>query len=324
MRGHYQSGVRKLNKHYQSGGGVGYKTYTYTGMLASLLGFEFNVQTEHYGWNQNGSFYTPSSDNIQTAPLYKISSGLPTAKTEETGYVVYDNWIATSGQSNYGTYTSSNSALRGSYPIWKYGEFRGDPYWAYKNDSMRWAEATQTPVLQDPLNQDNIAASATRYDNYWYNGYSGNYRFEDIYSGMTLKVIIPIVEIIAIPFISHTPAYSEIMLTDETLPISFVGEMKLRYSGSRPSRVQYDWNSWDEGGVMSIIDDASGFYMNCGYGVQLGAYKLPVDQLYFVCKDGNGLHKVAGTSGSYTMIYAMRLVRLEVEDVVAAGKTIIL
>lgn len=327
MRGHWLSGTRKLNKHYQSGnGGGGLKTFTYRDMQWPIHGFEYDAP-DGYDAKEDG-YYNSTSDNIEFAPIYKLFSSYPsTVVSSETRYVLYSKyWRYDNGY--YKKSTSSSDIIRGQYPVWYYGEFKGDPYWAYNtyganvasSGRMSWEKVIRHNggTGANQINQDGVYYNQVLYGNYWPSGvYSDNYRFEDIYNGKTLRVLIPVFELVAIPNIMPNPLQVRVDITDEEDPAE-PAILKLKYNGSKPNRV-YSGDDWSYNfNMTNDINETVSEYFNLDSGSQLGTMGGFCENLYtmLVAYNSQGVRRiVAGYASGQEMVYAIRLKWLEVDDV---------
>ena len=329
MNGHWLSGTRKLNKHYQSGnGGGGLKTFTYRDMQWPIHGFEYDAP-DGYDAKEDG-YYNVTSDNIEFAPVYKIfNSAYPsTPVSTETRYVLYSKyWRYDNGY--YKKAISSSDVIRGQYPVWYYGEFRGDPYWAYSTRNeydpsagiMGWGKVIRNNggTGANQINQDGIYYYQTQWGDYFPSGSYPGHRFEDIYNGKTLKVLIPVFDLIAIPNLMNV-AYDYrpgVDITDEEDPAE-PAILKLKYNGSRPNRV-YSIDDWSY--RFNMVDDINANiseYFNLTSGFQLGTMGGFCENLYTILGAFNpqGVRRItAGYASGQEMVYAIRLKWLEVEEV---------
>lgn len=334
MRGHWLSGTRKLNKHYQSGndsGGGGLKTFTYRDMEWPICGFEYDAPDGYYA-KENG-YYNATSSNIEFAPVYKIfNSAYPsTPISTETRYVMYSKyWRYDNGY--YKKATQSYEVIRGQYPVWYYGEFRGDPYWAYNNKNnhnnpygdpddppfgeMAWEKVIRNDEGQ-PINQDGINYNQTQWGIYFPTGWYPGHRFEDIYNGKILKVLIPVFDLIAIPNLMNVPHDYRpgVDITDEEDPAE-PAILKLKYRGNKPNRV-YSSDDWSyHFNMVNDINETVSEYFDLISGSQLGTMGGFCENIYTILyafkPDGR---ITAGYASGYEMVYAIRLKWLEVEEV---------
>lgn len=329
MRGHWlSSGTRKLNKHYQSGsgGGGGLKTFTYRDMEFPIYGFEYDAPD---GYNRYDiGYYNATSNNIEFAPVYKLfNSAYPsTPISTETRYVLYSKyWRYDNGY--YKKAISSSDVIRDLFPVWHFGELRGDPYWAYvtnthdpSNGIMKWGRVIRHNEGQQ-INQDGIYYNQTQWGDYFPSGSYPGHRFEDIYNGKTLKVLIPVFDLIAIPSLMNYPnsLQARVDITDEEDPAE-PAILKLKYNGSKPNRVHshaVPAPGYEFSGMAKDINGPISEYLSLyfDYGTfQIGTMGGFCENIYTMLVDYNG-RIVAGYASGQEMVYAIRLKWLEVEEV---------
>lgn len=230
MRGHWLSGTRKLNRHYQSGGGGG--MFTPSDLLGCpfywISGFQFGyipydnysydgyhdyAHTQWGTWDLGTHFYDddPMYNNIIVAPFYSLGNvnNLQRQNVETRDAILWDDYGNTSGQT-----------VTGSQEVWTYGDVGGNPQWFYQSrtmsgttgEAMYWATHTYTSYDSNTqygyINQNGID-NRIYTDRSWLVStgvYSKNltgtartpYPFETAYSGKMVDVIIPIYELVAI------------------------------------------------------------------------------------------------------------------------------
>lgn len=225
MNGHWLSGTRKLNKHYQSGqGGGGGDEFTLTGMYNAIQGFQFGAPYERYGFyyqdseTQDQMFYSHTAkDNAIVAPLYELwGSTPPSVQSKRTQRMLYGLW----GADLLGFFCGEGSESRIAditETIWEYGEIRGIPKWAYHRynnsiDAIEWGSMTET---NNNRNQKNKWYKD--YENkLWYvkNPNQNQRSFEMEYEGVDVDVLIPVYELYAVPKNRTTNMRENIVMTD--------------------------------------------------------------------------------------------------------------
>lgn len=342
MRGHWLSGTRKLNRHYQSDGG-GSEWATFHGMVWGLRGFKVGNDYDEYT-TYSGKFEEPSADNISVAPMYHLWDSLPTQYTEELNVpLVYGAWAPVEAGTNKGMMrlTSTAGAWRGTRTVWRYGLIYPDPYWAYGTGStMGW----DTPTRDDEeKNQNGITRPVYPYI-YLSPGTVSQPSFETEYSGKTVKIIQPVLELVAIPWRGGLYEYS-VVQTDQGFTYTF--DNKIRVEGlngqNRVSGVlQYQGYTLDTkknpNGNDRYINSAADTWKVRGTGEsgaiawgnhQAGIY-FPGDELYvpLAGEHDNTYNMNNIYAGTWTdpdlgfteiMIYAVRLDHLEVIEVEPAN-----
>lgn len=343
MKGYWISGTHKFQHHYQSGKGG--DTFVLSDMQMALLGFQYDRSSEAYhDLIPVQRFYTDSQDNISIANTYKLWSGTPTRISEELNVpIVYDVWQVINGQIKVGQNPRYRWIVQ--MPIWRYGEITGEPLWAYgyQNGSpsyMIWDAQTETSQSSSPYvmkNQDGIVRPSAV--SYFKPPISGGPTFESEYNGMTIKVVVPVYELVAVP--NDGENGTRFVLTDGNNLGPFPNQIRLK---GIPKKGTYDIARvptsyvYSASSVNSIIgyytetDQSGNTYMMQPITrvSQLGALGFgdgyfAGDKLFIFITEGdanNGYHrKVAGqytdpVSGArFDMIYAMRLVRLEAIDI---------
>lgn len=333
MRGHWISGTRKLHRHYQSGEG-GSEWATFHGMVWGLRGFKVGNDYDEYT-TYNGRFEEPNADNISVAPMYHLWDSLPTQYTEELNVpLVYGSWSPVEAGTNKGMMrlTSTTNAWSGTRPIWRYGLIYPDPYWGYSNGGMKWSEPTRD---DDQKNQNGITEP--------YGFYYVSPAFETAYNGKTVKIIQPVLELVAIPWRGYQYEYS-VVQTNQGLTYTF--DNKIRVNGlngqSRVSGVSYDQGytlstyknpNGNDRYIDSAASPSGGGWSEAGaiaWGDHNAPSHFPGDELYvpLVGKYDStyGMSNIyAGTwtdpdlGFTETMIYAVRLDHLEIIDVEPAN-----
>ena len=335
LRGHWLSGTRKLNRHYQSGGG-GSQWATFHGMIWGLRGLKVGNDYDEYT-TYNGYFEEPNADNISVAPLYHLWDSLPTQHTEELNVpLVYGPWSPYESGVNKGMMrlVSTAQAWSGTRTVWRYGLIYPDPYWAYENGGMRWNTPTRDNAQK---NQNNIAQP-------FGNIYDVSHAFETAYNGKTVKIIQPVLELVAIPRRGYDYEYS-VVQTNQGLTYTF--DNKIRVSGlngqNRVSGTSYNQNYTLEtkknpNGNDRYINSAtyaigSNGWSEAGaiaWGDHNASSHFPGDELYVPLvgeyNSTYNMHNIyAGTwtdpdlGFTETMIYAVRLDHLEIIEVEPAN-----
>lgn len=191
MYGHWQSGTRKLNRHYQSGGEG---SFLYTGMVRPLMGFEYSDYETYNDQINDPNFNSDDSDNVIVAPIYQID--IPTNHETKNERILMDQWKI----DNNGWFSDQTGNERDlTVDVWHYGIFRGEPHFAYSNTStpyMDWAAPTETDndVNQNGIDKNNLTGAL--YYTYLQNT---QYSFEDMYGQKEVNVVIPYYEILALP-----------------------------------------------------------------------------------------------------------------------------
>lgn len=309
MNGHWLSGTRKLNKHYQSGQG-GSSSFVLTGFTVSIHGFEYSGHGERY--NQSDSrFYSDDTEKVITAQLYKICDSLPTNYTLENNvHSLYSQWGVTAQSGFY----SINNQRRwnATVPVWKYGEFTTEPYWAYDSyyNEIQWLESTVEDIN---INQNGIDRLSLPH--FYVKGTARS--FENIYNDFEQDIVIPVYEIVAIPNMGgNINGIGVIMTHDGTFNDTYENKITLKgYKRAGIERVACDPISE----FFTIIPSDNKIYRYYGYGeiFGLGGGTFYGDVMYRPMLDTSSNAIVAGNYTdpdlgiTYEMIYYMRLVRLE-------------
>lgn len=218
MRGHWESGTRKLNRHYQSGGGSGWTTLL--GMGQGLLGFKFGGNDDQYGpLVSDGYFYDGNSNNIIVAPVYKLWDSNPVSHSTENVNAIYGNWEV----SDYGNGHLRNTVNMwiSNIPIWRYPDITPTPEWIYSTaGSMRWYKPTES----DPsINQHGKPMPS---GNLYYLQNSSD-SFENIYSGATFNILVPTFELIAAPYHGNNESLP-IVLGQTSSSYTFESKIKVK------------------------------------------------------------------------------------------------
>ena len=337
LRGHWLSGTRKLNRHYQSGGGGGSPWVTLHGMIWGLRGLKVGEDYDEYT-TYNGYFEEPNSDNISVAPLYHLWDSLPTQHTEELNVpLVYGSWRPNETGANKGMMqlTTTQNAWSGTRTVWRYGLIYPDPYWAYENGGMKW----NTPTRDDAQkNQNGITKPLA-------NSYVSP-AFETAYNGKTVKILRPVLELVAIPRRGYLYEYS-VVQTNQGLSYKFDNKVNVNGLNSHQNRVsgnslRQSYNLWtkkDPNNNTRYINssayplDVSGGWSEAG-SIAWGDYNtgshFPGDELYvpLVGEYDNTYNMYNIYAGTWTdpdlgftetMIYAVRLDHLEIIDVEPAN-----
>lgn len=310
MNGHWLSGTRKLNKHYQSG--QGNSSFVLTGFGSPLMGFEYSGQGERYRWNTGDPrFYSDTTEKVIAAQLYKVCNGLPTSYTLETDvHSLYSTWGI--GQSGFYS-INTNRRWNANIPVWRYGEFTAEPYWAYDStyDEIKWGVET---VDNQYINQNGIDEQSLPY--FYRKG--TNKSFENVYDDFEQDIMIPVYEIVAIPSTgSNMVGLYVIMTPNGTFNDTY--ENKIKVTGYKKAGIERV-EGIDTGSNPYIVTPSDGnVYLYTGMSEIYGlcGRNFLGDVIYVPMLDRNGNKIVAGNYTdpdlgiTYEMIYYMRLVRLE-------------
>ena len=253
MRAHWESGTRKMNRHYQSGGGKS-DSFILGGMYWPLMGLMYDRPDGETYTNYSSSylkqqFYSDDSNNIIVAPLYRLFDTAPTKQSEETSHLMYGYWDIISPAYTWklsgGTPTWNTEG-----PVWRYGMKQGVPYWVYEPgnynaayDFMSYYRGTESDELVNQNGKNRLGL----YDEAWtsdYSLYSRNvsqsYKsFEDEYGYDGFKVVIPIYELIAIPNSGNNNKAEKIVFTDNT-SLEIQPKIKLKGFDRNPQRVPFN------------------------------------------------------------------------------------
>lgn len=335
MRGHWLSGTRKLNRHYQSGEG-GSQWATFHGMIWGLRGFKVGEDYDEYT-TYNGMFEEPNANNISVAPLYHLWDNLPTQHAEELNVpLVYGPWRPSETGTNKGmmSLVSTSQAWSGTRTVWRYGLIYPDPYWAYDTGGgMRW----NTPTRDDnQKNQNGITKP--------YIGFYVSPEFETEYNGKTVKIIQPVLELVAIPWRGYQYEYS-VVQTDQGLTYTFDNKIRVkglngqnRVSGGSYNQGYTLLTEKNPNGNDRYINSCTENYVGGGWG-EGGAIAwcdhnasshFPGDELYvpLIGEYDNTYNMSNIYAGTWTdpdfgfteiMIYAVRLDHLEIIEVEPAN-----
>lgn len=311
MNGHWLSGTRKLNKHYQSGQGQGYGSFVLTGFTISIMGFEYSGQGERYLPQEDSRFYSDDTEKVITAQLYKICDSLPTSYTLENNvHSLYSTWGVTAQNGFYSI--SSNRRWNANIPVWRYGEFTAEPYWAYDSVyyEIRWDEDTVGDVN---INQNGIDVNDL--PNFYVKGTATS--FENMYNDFEQDIVIPVYEIVAIPSTgSNMTGLGVIMTPNGTFNDTYENKITLKgYKRAGIERVAC--SSSNE--FYTVIPSDNKIYRYYGYDeiYGLGGGTFYGDVMYRPMLDKFSNKIVAGNytdpdfGTTYEMIYYIRLVRLE-------------
>ena len=256
MRGHWLTSTRKLNRHYQSGGGSS-DSFTLGGMYWPLIGFmydrpdgeTYNNYSETYLKQQ---FYSDDPNNIIVAPLYKLFDEAPTKQSEETSHLMYGYWDIIPPSYNW-KLTGGTPTWNTEAPVWRYGMKQGVPSWVYQPgdyvpsyDIMSWYRGTESDELtnQNGKNRIGLYDEPMTFD---FSLYSRNVSqsyisFEDEYGDDGLNVVIPIYELIAIPNSGDSSRNEKIVFTDNT-SLEISPKIKLKGFDKHPQRVPFNATS---------------------------------------------------------------------------------
>lgn len=328
MRGHWLSGTRKLNRHYQSGGGGGSIWTTFTGMYQGLIGLKVGGSDDTYNTGDTtAKFYQPSSDNVQAAPLYELWDTTPSSYTiEQNVPMVYGNW----GVNALGI-VSASSGIVSNIPVFRYGLITPQPKWAYSNYRISWYKPTTTDSVK---NQNGIDRTALNlYNTYSYYNLGTNYtHFETAYNGIDIKVLQPVYELVAIP---ENTAYKRAVSTNQGLSYTFSNDIKVKDMPAGLTRVGQDGYFAQDA---LIHTDNNKVYLQSGTGgfsngwSEVGALSgiaghFAGDKLYVIIEDVNGDHIVAGTYNdgisTMNMVFAIRLDHIEIASGVEPANDVV-
>lgn len=325
MNGHWLSGTRKLNKHYQSGqggGGGGKTTFTLNmNGLYTIKGFDYSGRS-----GQPDRFEEPSTDNIVVAQMYRLfENNYPTNHTlEQSVHALYAKWASTAN----GFHAYSSGRWNATVPVWRFGEFKGDPYWIYNQSAVIiyptweiiWAHGTDSDAY---VNQNGIPQPQTGSGNYQY---QTAYTFEQLYNGKTLHCLIPVYEVIAIPGNGNMVDYGVILTPNGTFDDYYPNNITLKnFVKNDITMIKYsnDPETWMDGNSHTINDPNDNHYI--GYNeAEISAVpgingQFIGDCMYVPLYDYNSTETdkviVAGTEDNYDMIYMVRLKRLEQMDI---------
>ena len=211
MRGHWLSGTRKLNRHYQSGGGAGQSSFVLGEMIYSIVGFMYDRPGGEYYYIDNvdyDRFYSDDSHNVIVAPLYNIFNTAPTLQNIGKEHMIYASWGF--NMSTYNWYVSGRPSWNAELPVWKYGLISGDPYWAYSYDSgnrtdevMQWFMSNESNgnINQNGKDRNGLGNISMNRALYFKNAPSivSQYSFSDVYGNDSFNVVVPVFEVVAIP-----------------------------------------------------------------------------------------------------------------------------
>lgn len=322
MNGHWLSGTRKLNKHYQSGqggGGGGKTTFTLNmNGLDTIKGLDYSGRS-----GQPPRFDEPSTDNIIVAQMYRLfENGYPTSYTlEQNVHALYAKW----GSYSNGFHAFSAGRWNATVPVWRFGEFKGDPYWIYRASSvaviptleLSWAYPTD---FDSYINQNGIAQPQTISRNYQRNT---AYTFEQLYNGKTLHCLIPVYEVIAMPGNGNMADYGVIITPNGTFDDYYPNEITFKNFVKRNmTMIQYsvDPETYMDGDFNDPNDNHYIGYNAAENGAVPGINgRFIGDCMYVPLYDQNSTETdkviIAGTESNYNMIYMVRLKRLEQMDI---------
>lgn len=375
MRGHWVSGTRKLNRHYQSSEGGDYTLID--GLPYALIGIQFVGEDERY--NQEGTFYNDDSRNIVVPPCFQtanIERDLSTPISIDDVHLQYGEWR------NYGDNIGVDpSTLRGKRresgtetdidtKIWRYGKFKGVPQWIksvpINTDDYEWAwppankgnmwwgvrtlESYNVEDDYDIVNQNRVHAPLRdhifndMYDTAYIDDDDTHMSYEASYAGKTINIIVPVYEIIAMPYIEAMD-HTELHIYQAAIGTSGVVKSKIRIKNlprgyklvchaidsppPLPANASiYEFNTgnvYKHNGYINMVHMYYGYYMGAS---EIGRfnylYEFMTDELYYPLfgrnADDSTFPIIAGTietedRGTVNMIYAMRLDHLEIETI---------
>ena len=343
MRGHFISGTRKLNRHYQSGAGDGGFIYN---MFYAIYGFEYGRPTEEYtSYYGAADFYDyQNGENMSVAPIHKLWTTTPTVqKTEKKNVIYSDEWH----YSYNGFAITAASGRSAEETIWRYGMFQGDPYWIYDSIYILWHRPTysDSDYNQDGINQNAVSTGLPGY-------YDKNNQdsFENMYNGKAIDVVVPTYELIAVQDEGFSPN-GGVVISEGSFPFSVKNQTRLKGALIKPQRVQgigggsgsidlpSDWphlfkgpdnaTYWLSRSMTASNQVNSQIGCICTWDYSNDGTYFPSMHMYYYLDSGDGLHpKSAGTYvdpvSGYTinMVYAMRLVNLEKKTVYPANRVL--
>lgn len=328
MNGHWLSGTRKLNKHYQSGQGGG-GDITFTAMTLPIMGFEYGDFSERYP--SGYGFKRADAENVITAQMYRMfTTGFPTQYTlEHSVHALYARWQISSN----GFTAPSSGRWSADVPIWRYGEFSGEPYWSYQhfddNDEAQWGEPTadDSEVNQNGINYRTQLLSTTRYVK------NTTISLESVYNGKTVHVVIPVFEVVALPSTGSDNYTKGVILSNGSFDDHYENKIKLKGYKKNPKRVygtQYGsgttyWFKATDGniyrgpaGPVEIygLTDTNGFWGDIIYKPIIRYIADQSDPNYGYNPVSAGTYTDPDTGNTYDMIYYVRIARLEQADYV--------
>jgi len=309
FRGHWLSGTRKLNHHYQSGQG-GESSFVLSEFRGPVMGFEYSGQGERY-YSSDDRFYSSATEKVIVAELYLLEGGgLPTTYTQEIKHALYSNW----------TVNGSNRFAAGTYrwnvdiPVWKYTEHKAYPHWAYSQSGLMLR--VYKTVDDNRYNQNGISMTPNSYTE----GTSSS--FETMYDSFEADVVEPIYEIVAMPDSGF--GQQMVILTDDTdFSNTYPNDMK--FVGYKKNGIERVWCGGTDGVRSYVLNDGNAYVANIrrGYSETTEIVALPNPGvfagrvLYVPIRDDNGNFISAGqytdpdTGIISNMVYFVRCVRLE-------------
>lgn len=330
MNGHWLSGTRKLNKHYQSGQGGG--DITLTGMTLPIMGFEYGDFGERYP--SGYGFKSADAENVITAQMYRMfTNGFPTQYTlEPSVHALYARWTISAN----GFTAPTSGRWSADVPIWRYGEFSGEPYWSYQDANgteATWGEPTDddSEVNQNGINYRTQLASTSRYIK------NTSQSLETVYNGKTVHVVIPIFEVVALPSTGYDNYTEGVILSNGSFDDHYENKIKLRGYKKGPKRVwgtQYGnavtyWFKATDGNIYRGPAGPIEIYGLTDFGGFWGdlMYKPIIREIIDQSDPDYGDHVVSAgtytdpdTGNTYNMIYYVRLARLEQADYVLPSR----
>ena len=293
MNGHWLSGTRKLNKHYQSGQGTG--SFVLTGFGSPLMGFEYSGQGERYG-TQDQRFYSDTTEKVIAAQMYRIfENGFPTSYTlEQNVHALYGIWNV----SSQGWQAQTSGRWNATIPVWRYGEFRGTPYYAYDSQGVI---AWRAPTVNDQyVNQNGIDKYDPPMSNRGYYDTGLANSFENMYNDIDADFIIPIYEVIALPATGSNTLY-KVILTDGTFDDHYENQITLKgYKRAGIERVEAISSGTNN--VRFVTGSDGHIYQHTDMYEITGVCMSDVfcgDIVFTQMRDGNGQQVVAGTQDGY-------------------------
>lgn len=318
MRGHWLSGTRKLNRHYQSGGG---ESYIVIGdMTHNLVGLEYSRPTENYYVAANGEFYNHDDDNIVTAHIYQIE--LPSNKEIKHERYLAGKWIKPGSGHGQGYWYIQNHSFDSvvEEDVWHYGIVRGDPKMAYAPNTIHWNAKTDTNsnINQNGIDRRDLEIQA------FYNIYFPYSHYDVQYAGVERKVLIPYYEVLAFANY-HLPGLSDGIIITPTGTHNDTYESKMKIKGVQPgfkrvAGVRYYGPGYIRYNQQGLSGDKYNLlfhtYVTGGYCEEgaIGAHTFCGEEICIFLNDlyNNGLVAGTGTIGTY--YYALRLDHFEVEE----------
>jgi hypothetical protein len=306
MRGHWLSGTRKLNRHYQSGGGAGQSSFALGEMIYGIIGFMYDRSGGEYYYIDNVNyerFYSDDSRNVIVAPLYSIFNTEPTLQSVGREHMIYASWWL--NMSTYNWYISGRPSWNAELPVWKYGLIAGEPYWGYSYDAsnntdevMQWYTSSESNLNINQNGKDRNGLGDIGWSRALYvkNAPSivSQYSFSDVYGNDSFNVVIPVYEVVAIPDDGGlATADTKVVFTDNpqiTIP------SKTRLIGYDKTNIQRV-PCRETGQFNSYIDSSDNVYVN---------YAMPADRVprdYQYIYGGYDISELGAIRSNHTYLY---------------------